>query len=103
MIILLTYALFFQMRYSFLCLLEYRVTRGKHCRGHSLVKWSDGSRANYGRQKGLETCKTTCNAHVECAGFVSRSDGICGFWKRGPLNPYDKIGHDCYEKIGDYH
>ena len=85
------------------CLLEYRVTHGKHCGGQSIVNWSDGSEANYGTLKGLGTCKVTCNAYAECAGFVSRrSDGICGFWKSGPFQLYDYSGHDCYEKIGAY-
>ena len=78
---------------------DYQFTDGQHCGGQSIDKWADGYNSNYGTLKGLETCKTICNAHDECAGFVSRYDGICGFWKRGPLELFDNNGRDCYQKV----
>ena len=62
----------------------------------------DGSNANYGTLKGLETCKTICNVHDECVAFSSVVDDVCGFWETGPLEPYNTSGWACYQKIGAY-
>ena len=81
--------------------IEYRITHGKHCGGISIKTWDDNSNAKYGKMKGFESCRTACNNHDECSGFVSSpSHGVCGFWKRGVLTLTEQhgTGYDCYEK-----
>jgi len=87
---------------------SYKLHKGKHCGGKkggrwgiSIRKWADGTSANYGAKK-MKTraqCKTECDKHSECAGFVHRdSDNNCNFWKGGALAPFKLNGHHCYEK-----
>ena len=79
----------------------YEVTNGHHCGGVSITSWADGINTAYGKLKGIPDCEEMCNTHAECAGFVHRtSDGICSFWKQGPLNIVSKNGHNCHKKIG---
>ena len=78
----------------------YEVMKGFNCGGESIGSWTDGSNAAYGEITGISECEQTCNMHEECAGFVRQSTtNICGFWRRGPLNPYSKVNHNCHKKI----
>ena len=55
--------------------------------------------------RGIENCKSECNAHPSCLGFVVSqvSSGLqkCGFWKGGTLAPRTENNHSCYSKIFD--
>ena len=77
----------------------YEVMNGFHCGGSSIRTWDDGSSTNYGKLTGVSKCEEICNMHVTCAGFAHRkSDDICGFYKRAPLNPVRKQGRNCHRK-----
>ena len=78
---------------------DYELLSGKHCGGHTINSWNDGSYTNYGTLVGLPECKKLCSDHSECAGFVHRTtDDICGFWKLGHLKPFLKENRNCYKK-----
>merc|ERR1712232_1405823 len=75
---------------------QYTRKGGYHCGGESLTTLVD---APYGEMTDLQNCKLTCNSHPDCKGFVLReSDGICGHWKGGDLQPLESDGLTCYEK-----
>ena len=79
---------------------NYEILNGKHCGGQTIKSWNDGSNANYGTLIGIPECGNLCSYHSECAGFVHRTtDNICGFWKKGPLNPSLFANHNCHKKI----
>ena len=78
---------------------DYQVKKVYKCVGDSIKVWNDGSSSNYGKLKGISNCKETCNMHDECEGFTHRlSTGVCGFWKRAPVQPYYYVGYNCYIK-----
>ena len=80
--------------------MDYEILNGQHCGGDTIRKWLDNSDAEYGKGTVLDACKTTCSDHVECKGFIHRkSDDICGFWKKGTLDPYPNTDLNCHRKI----
>ena len=70
---------------------------GHHCGGENIYLWDDGSGSNYGTEKDLSICRSTCSRHNECAAFIFY-DNMCAFWARAPLNPYKSNHADCYIK-----
>ena len=70
---------------------------GHHCGGENIYLWDDGSGSNYGTEKDLSICRSTCSRHNECAAFIVY-DNMCAFWARAPLNPYKSNHADCYIK-----
>jgi hypothetical protein len=82
----------------------YTVTTGKHCGGTYLNRWADGgsSLRGHGKYSQLAECKSICDAHDDCTGFVHRdSDNRCSFWITGALLLRDQGGYNCYAKAGD--
>jgi len=50
---------------------------------------------------GIENCKSICDAHPECAGFVEQTtSNVCGFWDSGPLNIAPSSDYNCLRKLG---
>ena len=85
-------------------ILAFSITNGYHCGGKEITQWSDGTSSEYGTVRDISDCKMTCFLHAECSGFVHRilhrgnPDGVCGYWKEGPLSPRPISHHVCYEK-----
>eukprot|EP00808_Paulinella_micropora_P009603 g9125.t1 len=83
---------------------DFTLLPGQHCGGSSITSGlpdAEGNIVSYGNAAAadLESCKAICLASPTCDGFVLRdSDGVCAFWKKGPLNPSNTAGHHCYRK-----
>jgi len=83
---------------------SYSVILNTHCGGGSIYTWANGEAANYGQGfvNDIPGCKTMCDSHADCAGFVQRdTDNRCSFWKSAPLSyvsPGTYYHHHCYEK-----
>jgi hypothetical protein len=76
---------------------QYTIRRGQHCGDANIVKWNDGTSANYGKTKGLTKCMEECIRRDECKAFVFRTRDKKCFWKSAvKLNK--RSGHHCYEK-----
>ena len=84
---------------------DYQVVPGYSCGGIPIEKWDDGSDAFWGMHQDLLTCKKECSKYQECKGFVAvHSTGVCGHWKKGPLELTEQYGkdRDCYIKKKGY-
>jgi len=79
---------------------SFTLHENNRCEGTAISFWSDGSITFYGDsfQDDLPGCAAMCSAHEECAGFMSKSNGLCSYWKSGPLGFRPHNGYNCYAK-----